>query len=125
MVPRMALGLLALGVCLFALELGIAIPGPKGKLPKSPVAMVNTLTRDTVAAELLGKTVEIKRDKYSTITLDGHPIAYIEVDGNDYGEGLLRRGLVRKHPKHAHQRNGTYIKTETAAKKAGAGIWAK
>jgi endonuclease YncB( thermonuclease family) len=104
---------------------GIAIPGPKGKLPKSPVAMVNTLTRNTVATELLGKIVEIGRDKYSTITLDGHPIAYIEIDGKDYGEGLLRRGLVRKHPVHAHERKGTYIKAETEAKKAGAGIWAK
>lgn len=104
---------------------GIAVPGRDGKLPKEPLPTPVQRVRALVEKELVGKTVRLRSDKYSRVSCDGHAIAFLEVDGEDYGELLLRRGLVRRHPKHIHMRNHRYKKAETAAKRAGVGIWRK
>jgi endonuclease YncB( thermonuclease family) len=103
---------------------GIAIPGDGGKIPDAEVITPEPAAKDDVARRLLGKVVSLKADRYSAVTLEGHPIAFVELDGADVGADLLARGLARRHPKHKHERNSEYMKIESAARKSKAGCWA-
>lgn len=102
---------------------GIAVPNADGKLPTSHIAAGNEEVRKHVEKLLVGKEVRLALDKYATVTLDGHTIAFVELDGNDLGEDLLRIGLVRRHPRHAHIRMDRYKRAESAARKDQVGIW--
>jgi S1-C subfamily serine protease/endonuclease YncB( thermonuclease family) len=104
---------------------GITIPLAGGKLAKPDLMAADEVTRGLVRKELLGKTVKLISDKYSRITLDGHAIAFVELDGKDYGLELIRRGIARRHPKHGHERFARYKKAAAEAQKAKVGIWKK
>jgi len=104
---------------------GIVIPGADGKIPTEEVPLPDPTVREDVAARLEGKVVSLSEDRYSKVTLQGYAIGFVELDGKDLGEDLLERGLARRHPKHKHQRNSTYMKAESAARKAKAGCWAQ
>ncbi|MGH7163344.1 MAG: thermonuclease family protein [Planctomycetota bacterium] len=86
---------------------------------------MNEAVRDVVRAELRGGSVKLAADRYAQFTCDGAALSYVELDGKDYGEELLRRGPARMHPKHKHMRYGKYEKAEGEARKAGTGCWAK
>jgi endonuclease YncB( thermonuclease family) len=102
---------------------GITVPIAGGKVAKPDLGSVHETARAVVRQELLGRTVALTSDKYSKLTCDGHAIAFVELEGKDYGEELIRRGLARRHPKHGHMRFARYKKAESAAKKAKVGIW--
>jgi hypothetical protein len=102
---------------------GICAPGPDGKVPPPDLAYPDEERRRIVRGELQGKRVRLERDKYTQITCDGHPLVFLRLDEKDYGAELLRRGLVRRHPKHRHSRNVAYQKAESAARQAHVGIW--
>ena len=105
---------------------GIAVPEPNGKLPRrGAFVRPNESVRKLVERELLGKTVALGPDKYSKVTCSGLAIAFVKLGDVDYGAELLRRGIVRRHPKHIHMRNHGYKKAETEAKRAKLGIWKK
>ncbi|MFB3065366.1 MAG: thermonuclease family protein [Planctomycetota bacterium] len=104
---------------------GVTIPAPDGKLLKPQTPSPDEETRSIVRSELYGKQVTLKTDKYAQFDYDGLPLAFIELDGKDYGEGLVRRGLARRHPKHQHVRAGAYKRAEKAARAAKAGVWAE
>ncbi len=103
---------------------GIAIPEQGPRLGKPEARVPNLQVRNLVRAELPGKSVGFSVDKYSSCDLDGHPLVYVQVDGKDYGEDLLQRGIARQHPQHRHQRWPAYHKAESAARAAKIGIWA-
>ena len=102
---------------------GITVPISGGKVARPDLGTADETARAIVRKELSGKTVTLTSDKYSRLTCDGHAIAFVELEGKDYGEELIRRGLVRRHPKHGHMRFARYKKAESEAKKANVGIW--
>ena len=104
---------------------GVTIPAPDGKLLKPRTPSPDEELRSIVRSELYGKQVALKTDKYAQFDYDGLPLAYIEMQGEDYGESLVRRGLARRHPKHQHMRAGAYQRAEKKARASKAGVWAK
>lgn len=94
-----------------------------------PVFVNKTCPRCEGPGKLFNESLALRffrsPDKYATVTCDGHAIAFLELDGKDCGEELLRRGLARLHPKHMHRRFGTCRSAETEAKEAKVGIWAE
>lgn len=104
---------------------GIAIPNAGPRLPPGPRSSLVPAARDLVRAELEGRIVGLAADRYAPFTCDGHAIAFVDLDGRDYGLELLRRGVARTHPKHAHERQAAYRRAEQEARKAKAGVWAE
>ena len=104
---------------------GITIPGSTGKILKRGQSLPDGELRARVRAELLGKTVELVPDKYAQFTYRGNAIAFVKLDGKDYGLELIRRGLARRHPKHKTQFNKTYMEAEKEARNNKAGVWAR
>jgi len=102
---------------------GICAPGPDGKAPPPDLAYPDEATRRIVRDELRGRKVRLERDKYTQMTCDGHPLVFVRLGEQDYGAELLRRGVVRRHPKHRHSRNVAYQKAESTARKAQVGLW--
>jgi endonuclease YncB( thermonuclease family) len=104
---------------------GITIPSPDNKIQKNPLLHPDEAARETVRAMLEGKRVELLADKHASLTLDGHAIAFVALAGTDVGEELLRRGVARVHPRHAHMRKTKYQKAQSDARLAGVGCWAR
>ncbi|MHC4819694.1 MAG: trypsin-like peptidase domain-containing protein [Planctomycetota bacterium] len=102
---------------------GLCAPGPDGKVPPPDLAYPDEERRRIVRDELRGRRVRLERDKYTQVTCDGHPLVFVRLDDKDYGAELLRRGVMRRHPKHRHSRNVAYQKAESAARTAKVGIW--
>ena len=111
---------------------GITIPTPDNQIHRDPVGRPDEAARDHVRKLLQGKKVKLVADKYSSVTLGGHAIAFVEfpaeTEGDaepmDVGLKLIEDGIARTHPKHAHMRKSTYAKAETGARKEGRGVWA-
>lgn len=103
---------------------GIVVPGTEGKIATRRVSEPDPVVRDEVAKLVEGRVVDLETDKYAQVTVEGHPIAFVKIEDQDLGEQLLTRGLVRCHPKHRHERYGTYRKAERAARNADVGVWA-
>lgn len=104
---------------------GITIPGPDGKVLKPGQSTPDAETRALVRSELLGKLVELTPDKYAQFSCRGLPLAFVKIDGKDYGVELVRRGLARRHPKHKTQHNKDYMNAEKEARARKAGCWAQ
>jgi endonuclease YncB( thermonuclease family) len=102
---------------------GITVPGPDGKVLKGPQYTPDEVLRAIVRKELKGKSVRLKSDPRAPYTCRGVPLVFVEVDDVDYAEQLIRRGLVRRHPKHKSQRSSQYLKAEKEAREQKAGIW--
>jgi len=111
---------------------GITIPTPDNKIPSGPVAKPDEAARDVLRKLVQGKQVTLTADKYSSATLGGNAIAFVELpregdeaEPEDVGLRLLAEGVARTHPKHAHMRKASYTKAETEAREAGKGVWAE
>jgi endonuclease YncB( thermonuclease family) len=103
---------------------GLVVTDKRGRELPPDATATNETVRLAARALILGKRVKLTPDKYARMTCDGHPLVFVEVNGGDYGELLLRAGLVRRHTRHKHARNMRYQRAETEAKKAQRGIWA-
>ena len=58
-----------------------------------------------------------KQDRYDRL------LAYVRIDGQDYGALLLRQGLARVYPDASFERKDAYIVFENEARQARAGMW--
>jgi len=103
---------------------GVTVPGPDGKILDGPQKQPDETLRDLVRKELKGQTVKLEQDSRAEYSCRGVPLVFVEVDGKDYAEDLIRRGLVRRHPKHKSKRSSAYLKAEKEARENRAGVWA-
>lgn len=104
---------------------GITIPNSKGVVLKKSQSIPDSRLRALVRQDLLGKEVELVTDKYAQFSNRGLPIAFVKIDGKDYGLELVRRGLARRHPKHKTQFNKLYMAAEKEARAQKVGCWKK
>jgi len=102
---------------------GITIPGRDGKVRKRGQSSPDEEIRALVRSELIGKNVEFVADKYAQFTCRGLQIAFVKLDGKNYGLELVRRGLARRHPKHKTKFNKSYMDAEKVARANKAGCW--
>ena len=73
---------------------------------------------------------QLKRKQVTLVLPLGKPdydphdrlLAYVEIDGEDYGEGLLRQGLAEAR-REAHARRGHYQRIDEASRAARRGIY--
>ncbi|MEE8104377.1 MAG: trypsin-like peptidase domain-containing protein [Planctomycetota bacterium] len=103
---------------------GVTIPNGRGKVADAGTRVMDQNAREHMQRLLMGKRVELEWDRYARVTYEGHAIVYVLLDGNDVGQDLIRRGIARLHPKHAHVRKTRYLKERTKAQRENAGIWA-
>ncbi|MFH0963812.1 MAG: thermonuclease family protein [Planctomycetota bacterium] len=77
-------------------------------------------------AALEGKSVTLEPDR-GVFTRDRYDrlLAYVRVDGEDYGPLLLRRGLARIYPFAPFERKEAYMALEDEARRDHAGMWGR
>lgn len=80
--------------------------------------------RDFATNALRGKSVRLEADGDSFETgYYGRTLAYIWVDGADYGEAILKAGLARVYQRTQCSRRDRYLELEKAARDARIGLW--
>ena len=104
---------------------GITVPGSNGKVTKGWQPLPDDELRAYVRKTLMGKAIDIEPGKTAKFTCRGIPVVFVKWGDVDFAEHLLRKGFVRRHPKHKGKYSSTYLKAEKEARKAKAGIWAK
>ncbi len=104
---------------------GLCIPDEKGSIPDAGRGVAVAAPRARLEALVAGKRVRLSADRHAAFTMDGHAIAYVEVEGADVAPLLLREGLARRHPSHMPERGPEYLKAEGEARAAGVGCWAR
>lgn len=73
---------------------------------------------------LRGKTVRLEADGASFETgYYGRTLAYVSVNGADYGEQILRAGLACVYRRSQCRRRNDYLQLEQAARDARRGLW--
>jgi len=80
--------------------------------------------RDFAANELHGKSVRLETDGDLFETgYYGRTLAYVSVDGADYGETILEAGLARVYRYTQCSRRDRYLQLERVARGARKGLW--
>jgi micrococcal nuclease len=101
----------------------LGVDTPETHHPAKPVECFGPEAAAHTRARLLGRSIELEgdtepRDRY------GRRLAYVVVDGERFGDELLRLGLARFlviPPNEAHAR--ALLEAELEAKQAGRGLW--
>ena len=75
----------------------------------------DTLNNKTV--KLIQDTQVQERDYYDRL------LAYIDINGQDFGEMLLSRGYARVYVEGESSRKNNYLKLERGARSSGLGLW--
>ena len=105
----------------------IGFDTPETVHPSKPVECMGPEASAEAKRLLTGKTVEIHTDPTQGRTDNyGRTLAYLEVDGLDFGAHMIESGLAKEYTyRRAYERQAEYRAAEDLAQSAGAGIWSQ
>ncbi|MBM3673198.1 MAG: thermonuclease family protein [Actinobacteria bacterium] len=101
----------------------LGVDTPETKDPEQGVECFGPEAAAYTASQLTGRVVELERDVELRDLYDRR-LAYVSVDGRDFSEELLRRGLARFlviDPNRAHARD--LLAAELTARRTNRGLW--
>lgn len=94
---------------------------PETKHPAKPVECYGEKASKNAEYLLLGKKVEVETE--GEFGYYGRLLAYIKLNGDDYGEIMIRGGFGRHLRKYPHTKISEYNEAEEEAKKFKRGMW--